>query len=155
MIISYLAFECVHLTRYLSGDTNDSASGAQTSVTGLEGVGVSSLAEVVGARVDDDGALGVLVFCLVSLSVHTLNLNLEKLTRGLERNWRCRDTAGENTYANDAVWADELDLIVGGGAGGVALGISAEVAEVTNVALLVGGGAVVLATGVDWRRKLA
>lgn len=58
------------------------------------------------------------------------------------------------TYADDAVWADELDQLVGGGAGGVSLGIGLEVAEVTNVALLVGGGTVVLATGVDWRWKL-
>lgn len=61
----------------------------------------------------------------------------------------------EKTYANDAIRADELDQLVGGGAGGVTLGISAEVAEVTNVALLVGRGTVVLATGVDLRRKLA
>lgn len=80
---------------------------------------------------------------------------LEKVDRGLGRKWRCRSSAGENTYANDAVRANELDLVVGGGAGGVALGISAEVAEVTNVALLVGRGTVVLATGVDWRMKLA
>lgn len=59
----------------------------------------------------------------------------------------------ERTYTNDAIRADELDQLVGGGAGGVSLGISAEVAEVTNVALLVGGGTVVLATGVDWGRS--
>lgn len=71
-ILNYLAFECVHLTRYLSGDTNDAASGTQTSVTGLEGVWVSSLAEVIGAGVDDDGALYVLAFCLL-LSPRPLN----------------------------------------------------------------------------------
>ena len=61
----------------------------------------------------------------------------------------------EKTYANNAIRAYELDQLVGGGAGGVSLGISAEVAEVTNVALLIGGGTVVLATGVDWKRTLA
>lgn len=64
-------------------------------------------------------------------------------------------TAREKTYADDAIWADELDQLVGGGAGGVSLGIGAEVSEVTNVTLLVGRGTVVLATGVDWGGRLA
>lgn len=42
----------------LLGNTDNSASGARTSVTGLERLLVSSLAEIVGAGVDDDGALG-------------------------------------------------------------------------------------------------
>ena len=73
---------------------------------------------------------------------------------GIGGRWECGETSGE-TYADDAIWADELDQLVGGGTGGVSLGIGAEVAEVTNVALLVGGGTVVLATGVDLGRKLA
>jgi hypothetical protein len=83
LIFSYLAFERVHLTRYLSGDTNDTASGAETSVTGLEGVWVSSLAEVVGAGVDDDGALVELAFCLILLFLRPLNL--EKVAQGYKR----------------------------------------------------------------------
>lgn len=54
-----------------------------------------------------------------------------------------------DTYADDAIWADQLDLIVADTAGRVALSIGGEVAEVTNMALLVRWGAVVLATGVD------
>ena len=42
--------------RNLVGDTNDTASRARTRVTGLLGLGVVALAEVVGAAVDDDGA---------------------------------------------------------------------------------------------------
>lgn len=42
---------------YLVGDTNDTAGRAGTSVTGLLGLLVSALAEVVGAGVDNDGAL--------------------------------------------------------------------------------------------------
>ena len=86
MIFSYLAFERVHLTRYLSGDANDAASGAETSVTGLEGVWVSSLTEVVGAGVDDDGALSELAFCHILLSLRPLNL--EKVARGYRREMR-------------------------------------------------------------------
>lgn len=41
----------------LRGDANDAASGACTSVAGFLGLGVVGFAEVVGAAVDDDGAL--------------------------------------------------------------------------------------------------
>jgi hypothetical protein len=44
-------------TLTLVGDTNDTASRAGTSVTGLLGLLVSALAEVIGAGVDNDGAL--------------------------------------------------------------------------------------------------
>ena len=53
------------------------------------------------------------------------------------------------TYANNAIWADELDQLVSGGANRVALGVGAEVSEIANVALLVGWGTVVLAARVD------
>lgn len=43
--------------RHLVGDTNDTASRARSGVTSLLGLLVSALAEVVGAGVDDDGAL--------------------------------------------------------------------------------------------------
>lgn len=113
---------------------------------------MSSLAEVVGAGVDDDGALSVLAFCLL-LSLRPPSS--EELARGVGGRWGRGSRAGEKTYADDAIRADELDQLVGGGAGGVSLGIGAEVAEVTNVALLVGRGTVVRATGVDWGRELA
>jgi hypothetical protein len=47
-------------TGNLSGDADDAASGSQASVAGLKGVWVASLAKVVGAGVDDDGALSAL-----------------------------------------------------------------------------------------------
>lgn len=53
--------------------------------------------------------------------------------------------------AEDALGADQLDVLVGDGALGVALAVGLEVAEVTNVALAVGGGAVGLVVRVDWR----
>lgn len=59
------------------------------------------------------------------------------------------------TYANNAVWADQLDQLVGDRAGGVALGIGLEVSEVTNVALLISWGTVVLALWVDCCDPLA
>ena len=52
---------------------------------------------------------------------------------------------------NDGLRADELDELVGHGALGVALSISLEVAEVTNVASLVGRSTVGLAVGVEVR----
>ena len=56
---------------------------------------------------------------------------------------------GIATYANDALGADELDEVVDNRTLGVALGIRVDVAEVTDVAVLVPGGAVRLAVGVD------
>jgi hypothetical protein len=44
-------------TGNLVGDTNDTASRARTSVTSLLGLLMAALAEVVGAGVDNDGAL--------------------------------------------------------------------------------------------------
>lgn len=58
----------------------------------------------------------------------------------------------EVSYANDAVGANQLDKVVGDGALGVALSISLDVAEVTNVTDLIRGSAVVLVEGVDCRR---
>ena len=51
--------------------------------------------------------------------------------------------------AEDALGADQLDELVGDGALGVALGVGLEVAQVADVALAVGGGAVGLVVGVD------
>lgn len=94
-------------TRLLS-NTDDTASGTATSVTGLLALLVTALAEVVGASVHDDSA------------------------------------------AEDALGADQLDVLVGHGALGVALGVGLEVAQVADVALAVAGGAVGLVVRVDW-----
>lgn len=52
--------------------------------------------------------------------------------------------------AEDALGADQLDVLVRDGALGVALGVGLEVAQVADVALAVGGGAVGLVVWVDW-----
>lgn len=52
--------------------------------------------------------------------------------------------------AEHALRADQLDVLVRDTALGVALGVGLEVAQVANVALTVGGGAVGLVVGVDW-----
>jgi len=93
----------------LRGDADDTAGRAGTSVSGLLGLGVVALAEVVGAAVDDDGA------------------------------------------ADDALGADELDELVRHAALGVTLTIGLNVTQVTDVAVLVFGGAVLLAVGVEVR----
>ena len=56
---------------------------------------------------------------------------------------------GTQTHANNALRANELDQGVLHRALRVALAISLDVAEVADVALLVGGGTVGLAVGVD------
>lgn len=55
--------------------------------------------------------------------------------------------------AEHALRADQLDELVRDGALGVALGVGLEVAQVADVALAVGGGAVGLVVGVDCEEK--
>jgi fructose-1-phosphate kinase PfkB-like protein len=54
--------------------------------------------------------------------------------------------------AQDALGTEQLDELVLHGAGRIALGIGLEVAQVTDVALGVGGSTVGLAEGVDYGR---
>ena len=54
-----------------------------------------------------------------------------------------------NSATKNALRADQLDELVRDGALGVALGVGLEVAQVADVALAVGGGAVGLVVGVD------
>jgi len=56
---------------------------------------------------------------------------------------------GDGTYADDALGADKLDELVRHASLSVALAVRLEVAQVTDVAGLVLGGAVVFAVGVD------
>jgi hypothetical protein len=60
---------------------------------------------------------------------------------------------GKYTYAQNAMLANQLDVLVGNGALGVALAVGLDVAEVADVALAVGGGAVGFAEGVDCATK--
>jgi len=62
-------------------------------------------------------------------------------------------TGEQGTYAQDTLGADQLDEAVLHGADRVALGVGLEVAQVADVALLVGGRAVRLAEGVDCGRQ--
>ena len=100
-----------HISMYSSLDPGKverlTASRAGTSVTSLLALLVATLAKVVGASVDNNGA------------------------------------------AEDALGTDQLDELVANGALGIALAVSLEVAQVTNVALLVLGGTVGLAVRVD------
>lgn len=91
----------------LVGNANDAAGGAEAGVASLQGLLVATLAEVIGAGVDN------------------------------------------NSAADDAVGADQLDQGIGDGALGIALGVGLDVAEVADVAGLIGRGAVGLAMGVD------
>ena len=59
----------------------------------------------------------------------------------------------DNGPTEHALGTDQLDLIVRDGTLGVALSVRLEVAEVTNVAFGVGGGAVGFAEGVDWLER--
>lgn len=57
------------------------------------------------------------------------------------------------TYANNRLRANQLDVLVLDRALGVTLGISSDVAKVTNMAVLIGGSTVGLVVGVDWGKK--
>ena len=98
-------------SQHLLSNTDDAASRTTARVARRLALLVSAFAQVVGARVHDDGP------------------------------------------PEDALGADQLDLLVRDGALGVALGVRLEVTEVADVAFCVGGGAVGLAEGVDCGRK--
>ena len=61
----------------------------------------------------------------------------------------CRKAREERTYANDALGTNELDKLICHAALRVALPVRLKVAQVTDVAVLVGGSAVLLAVRVD------
>lgn len=54
------------------------------------------------------------------------------------------------THANNAILPNQLHQLIGDGALGVAVGVGLEVAQIADVTLVVGGGAVRLAEGVDF-----
>lgn len=54
------------------------------------------------------------------------------------------------TYANDALLPDKLDQLILHCAGRVSLAVSLEVAEITDMALVIGWGAVRLVVWVVW-----
>lgn len=60
-----------------------------------------------------------------------------------------------NRTSEHALRADELDHLVGDGALGVALAVGLEVAQVADVAVRVGWGAVLLVVGVDWYNQVS
>ena len=64
-------------------------------------------------------------------------------------------SVNDNSAANDALGANQLDQLVCGAALSVALAVGLEVAQVTDVALVVFGRAVRLVVGVDWVGVLA
>jgi hypothetical protein len=59
------------------------------------------------------------------------------------------ESSVQGTYAQNALGTNQLNQLVLLGANGVTLSISLEVAQVTDVALLILGGTVGLAEGVD------
>ena len=58
---------------------------------------------------------------------------------------------GACNYANDGMWADQLDKRVLGRALGNTLAIGLDVAEITDVTLFGSGSTVGLAEGVDYQ----
>ena len=59
-----------------------------------------------------------------------------------------------NSAAKNALWADELDVLVGDRPLSVALAVGLVVAQVTNVALGVRRRTVLFSMRVDWEKKL-
>jgi len=98
-----------YMMKYLH--PNNPTRGPAPRIPRLLALSVSTLPQVVGTGVHDDGA------------------------------------------AQHALRADELDVLVGHGALGVALRVGLEVAEVADVAFGVRRGAVFFAVGVDWEEN--
>lgn len=101
------------------------ASGTGTSIASLGGFLVVTLAEIIGAGMDNDSALSDESATILSPKMGILS------------------------YANDALGTNELDVLVAHGTLGIALAIGLDVAQVTDVTGLVGGSTVRLSVGVD------
>lgn len=122
----------------LVGDANNTAGRASTSIASLERLLVSTLAKIIGAGVDNNSTLYNKLACNFLFQQDSIDLFI----------WICG-----LTYANNRLRANQLDVLVLDRALGVTLGISSDVAKVTNVAVLVGGSTVGLVVGVDWSKE--
>lgn len=91
----------------LCSDANHTAGWTSASIARLLALGVTTLSQIVGASMDDDGS------------------------------------------SDDAFWANQFDEAVFDGAFAIALSIRLEVAEISDVTLSVGGGAMLFAVWVD------
>lgn len=60
----------------------------------------------------------------------------------------------DNGPAQNTLGSDQFDEVVGDRALGVALAVSLEVAEIADVAVVVGGRAMFFGVGVDWVREV-
>jgi hypothetical protein len=110
----------------LLGDSNDAASWTAASVARLLRFGVTTFAQIVSASMDNHSTLHV----CVSKYHHKLSKNREPCP-------------------NDAFSSDQLDELVRDRALCVAAGVCLEVTQITNMALFISGGAMVLVVGVD------
>lgn len=77
---SHPAIQATARHQLLVRDADDTASGTGAGVTGLEGLGVTTLAEIVGASVDNDGTL-VLLAAIPSSLAGTMALGVLGKTR--------------------------------------------------------------------------
>lgn len=144
-----LSYLCTHLC----GDADDAASRSRTRVTRLLGfLGVAS-AEVIGARVDDDCSLEIRGVSIalkflweICYSLFSLETDIGKRKQDKKVSVAVRRV---ETYAKNALLANQLDQLIADAALAVAAGVGLEVAEVADVADIVAWGAVGLAEGVE------
>ena len=110
---------------YLVGDTNDTASGAGASVASLLGLLVSTLAEIIGASVDNNGAAND---TLRSNELNQLVLNASlSVTLGIGL-----EVTKVTNVALLILWG-AVSLVVGvevGSSGSAAIGVVAESVDV-------------------------
>ena len=119
---------------------------------------MAALAQVVGAGVNDDRALWRKTKQRISATQAFSCFSMEEYCTRVRRDRKGKRRGGEGeqeerrTHAQNAILPDELDVLVGDGALGVALGVGLEVAQIPDVALVVRGRAVRFAEGVDCGR---
>jgi len=123
----------------LVGDANDTTGRTWSSVTRLLRLLVAAPAEVIGAAMDDDGALYP---CQIGSLHHSFTLGRQSKIQRQTKSKR-------KTYTNDAVRADQLDQPIGNAALGIPLAVRHTVTQVTDMALVVFGGTVGFVVGVD------
>jgi hypothetical protein len=125
----------------LVGNTDDAASRARSRVAGLLGLLVAALAEIVGARMGDDGALGVKLSAKCFHCHGSPNAKMEEMKREEEG----------KTYAQNAMLPNQLNLGILNSPLRIPLRIGLDIPQIAHMSITVARGTVALAEGVEVR----
>lgn len=124
--------------RYLRRDTNNTASRTTTRITSLLRLLMSALAKIVGASMDNNGAL---------LTINQpLNLTT---TESYHKSKKTEENQQQKTYPNNTLRTNQLNQLILHTPLGIPLPICLEITQITYMAFLIAGRTVSLVVRVE------